>query len=53
MEIQANSKTAKAAVAFQGLTAANQDALIEMIKHLLSERGKYPAQQMSAGKTDE
>ena len=53
MEIQANSKTAKAAVAFQSLTAANQDALIETIKHLLSERGKYPAQQMSAEKTDE
>ena len=53
MEIQVNSKFAEAAAAIQSLTAANQDALIETIKHLLSERGKYPAQQRSAEKTDE
>lgn len=53
MELKSNSKTAEAAVAFQCLPAVTQDAIIEMLKRLLSERGKCPAQQMSAEKTDE
>lgn len=51
MILDANSKAAEAAVAFQCLTAAYQDAIIETIKHLLSEREKSPVQQETTAKT--
>lgn len=53
MEIQANSKLAEAAVAFQSLPVAAQNAIIETLKRLLSEREKYPVQQALAEKTTE
>lgn len=52
MEIQSNSKLAEAAAAFQGLPEASQNAIIEMLTRLLSERGKYPVQPQSVVKTD-
>lgn len=51
MELRSNSKTAEAAVAFQCLPAVTQDAIIEMLKRLLSERERYPVRQESVGKT--
>lgn len=52
MEIEKNTKIAEAAAAFQKLSAANQDAIILMLKHLLSEREKYPAPSLTTEKTN-
>ena len=51
MEIDANSKIAEAAVEFGKMPAAYQDAFILMIKRLLSEQEKCPAQQELTEKT--
>ena len=52
MEINANSKLAEAAGVFEILPAEKQDAIIEMLKHLLSEREKYPAQPQTTARKD-